>query len=703
MAQELLYTSAERGLGGLSQGYTTVARTRGMPPALAAALERCSSYPRRPTRAGRRPVKYLHVQVPAGGQTYQVLSRIAEVEAEVSGRDNFLAHHVALSAAELRRPGPVWLLRAPAFMRAAWDGQVKEYPQPRDVPQGRRTPAPCAAWERRTGDAGWAGVVAGAFRDDPQRPVYLLADDLDGDDWLALLDETIGLLPPEQRWGVTFSTLYDPTGPPYPCAWRCLPRQSDEGRKLARDPGRAIVLDLTDALGPAPDTPLVQQARTGDEPPPEAAPDWPAAAEVLAAPFVAVDPTDPAPRAPAPPTPPRRPGRANAEAPPPHAPADEADTDPAASPLFVWALRLAAGAIFLGVIGLLAALCYGLYQENSSLEQKLAEWKGEAEKASHRVVQVEKQSQKFKVEIDGLQKLRMRDEKAAADARSTLEQDRDKYKKQMESMQTGAKQQDEAWKRDMEKKVREANAEREKSNGEARRLEAQVKELHRPYKHTVVLTVSEDIKPAGRSAARTVGVRPLAEKASIAPTATVKKVHLPEEFLKDSMNEKWLRHDLLKEPGRGFTIRGKDTPTGQTEAEKEFFKCEITKDGSLEVTWAGELTKTLEHDKSRVQKTLEKHLPFMVIELAAKGSPEPIYLSLCPTVESVDEAKTILGADLPNAVIEISGHVKSLKVEPRSAEIKLADPPFQRFAVYRVVAGIRVDIVRPSPAADGKR
>ncbi len=100
MARELIYTSAERGLAGLTQGYTTVARTRGMPAQLAAALERCSSF----RQAGA--VRFQHVEVKVGGALYHVLSRLAPVEEEVSGRDNFLAYHVALDEDELPRGGP---------------------------------------------------------------------------------------------------------------------------------------------------------------------------------------------------------------------------------------------------------------------------------------------------------------------------------------------------------------------------------------------------------------------------------------------------------------------------------------------------------------------------------------------------------------------------------------------------------------------
>ena len=55
------------------------------------------------------------------------------------------------------------------------------------------------------GDAGWAGG-AESFSNDPAKPAYLIYRP--GTNVLELFDEALSLLPPEQRWNVTFSTFF---------------------------------------------------------------------------------------------------------------------------------------------------------------------------------------------------------------------------------------------------------------------------------------------------------------------------------------------------------------------------------------------------------------------------------------------------------------------------------------------------------------
>ena len=105
MSQELLYTSAPRGLKPGSRGFCTVLSTQGMPAPLATALEGLSGY-RLISSAGdkganRNPIVYSHLILPAGGRTLNVLSRIAEFGLDYSQRANKLAHHVVLDKTEL--------------------------------------------------------------------------------------------------------------------------------------------------------------------------------------------------------------------------------------------------------------------------------------------------------------------------------------------------------------------------------------------------------------------------------------------------------------------------------------------------------------------------------------------------------------------------------------------------------------------------
>ncbi|HEX6986328.1 MAG TPA: hypothetical protein VF170_13180, partial [Planctomycetaceae bacterium] len=169
MAQELLYTSAPRGLKPGSRGFCTVEATAGLPPTLVTALEGLSGYRHvAPPGDPANPVVRSHVTLSLGGRTYSVLSRIADAGADYTGRTNKLAHHVVLDPSERPKGGPAWLVAQPGLLRDRFEGEPKTLP-PRLVPAGDRPAAVCTAWQSAAGDAGWAGVLAEAFLADPSR------------------------------------------------------------------------------------------------------------------------------------------------------------------------------------------------------------------------------------------------------------------------------------------------------------------------------------------------------------------------------------------------------------------------------------------------------------------------------------------------------------------------------------------------------
>src|SRR5262249_23723038 len=108
------------------------------------------------------------------------------------------------------------------------------------------------------GDAGWGGALAGMTM--PSRPAYLIFRP--GFDPLPLIAEALALVPPAQRWGVTFSTYYTGLPPDVPCQWRCVVADSPEA-KSALESGHPHVIGLEPGQGDAPDGPLVEAARTG--------------------------------------------------------------------------------------------------------------------------------------------------------------------------------------------------------------------------------------------------------------------------------------------------------------------------------------------------------------------------------------------------------------------------------------------------------
>ena len=258
MVHELFYTSAERGLELGTSGFCTVARTRGLPKRLERLLHGLSVY-KWDLRSGHNPVVYMYTRANLDGQSLFIVSRVAPAPADYSGRSNYFAHHVVLTASELPQAGPVWLMRQPGFLEQQWDGQVRELDRGRAVPQGNVQPRRCTTWERVTGDAGWAGLLLKYVSENPTAPVYLIADD--SLPILDLLDEVIALLPIEKRWQVTFTTRYIQLPGEVSCSVRVVSPGSEKFAEAKASPRK---VDPTALRGHKPaDDPYTEAARLG--------------------------------------------------------------------------------------------------------------------------------------------------------------------------------------------------------------------------------------------------------------------------------------------------------------------------------------------------------------------------------------------------------------------------------------------------------
>ncbi|HCS51627.1 MAG TPA: hypothetical protein DIW81_08555 [Planctomycetaceae bacterium] len=160
--------------------------------------------------------------------------------------------------------GPAWLLQQSGWMVDSWDGSVKLLDKARSAPATARPAAPCKTWQNVTGDAGWAGVLAETFLADPNRKVFLIYQP--GVDILALFEEAIALLPASRRWDVTFSTYGAALPATVDCLWSGVISGTQE-EHLSKRFVNAMRIDLTKAIGTAPDTgKLVSVARTGNVP-----------------------------------------------------------------------------------------------------------------------------------------------------------------------------------------------------------------------------------------------------------------------------------------------------------------------------------------------------------------------------------------------------------------------------------------------------
>ena len=257
MSKELIYTSAPRGLLPGSSGFCTVAMSEGLPNSWRERLESLSAYTRTyPPDDPRNPVVFSHLRV----NSLHVLSRIQEMGEEYTGRTNHLAHHVVLDDRELPLGGPAWLLSQPGFLIEAWSGTARWLEPARVVPNGDSLPRVCRTWQKLTGDAGWAGVLAETFLESPERPALLLYEA--GQKVLSLFVEAMALLPPERRWDTTFSTYFTGLLPGLTCSWRGVLRGTGDARELSRRPD-VLVIDLAAHAALTQDGPLIELARTG--------------------------------------------------------------------------------------------------------------------------------------------------------------------------------------------------------------------------------------------------------------------------------------------------------------------------------------------------------------------------------------------------------------------------------------------------------
>lgn len=270
MADELVYTSAPRGLRPGSSGFCTVAATEGLSRQVIRALEGLSGYEfhfslSHPD-ADRNPVNYAHTHVVLGSETRSVLSRIAFAGADYSGRTNKVAHHVLLGPAERVPGGPAWLLATldAAHLRREWSDEPRPLPPlPLDAAlagQADPRPQPARHWQQAAGDPGWGGALVRAFIEKPEAPAFVVYEP--GTRVLPLLAESLALLPPERRWEVCFATYYSAARGSAQCHWRGVVAGSAAAAEIDRIPN-ATVVDLTRPLGQPPEDVFTVAARTG--------------------------------------------------------------------------------------------------------------------------------------------------------------------------------------------------------------------------------------------------------------------------------------------------------------------------------------------------------------------------------------------------------------------------------------------------------
>ncbi len=266
MSQELIYTAAPQGLKPGSRGFCTVAATAGMQASLVERLEALSAYrhvfPPNDPKEPQNPVSHSHLKLTIDGRRRHVLSRISAAGLSYTQRANLFAHHLVLDTVETPAGGPAWLLSQPGVMESAWKNDPQTLPPSRKAFVGDTSAAVCRKWQELTGDAGWGGVLAeSATKHDGAGALVVYRP---GMDVLPLVAESLALLPPDERWDVTFSTYYTKLPPGIECRWRFVLEDSHEA--MAHHSSSITVIDLCSPLDAPAETPWVEAARTGFPP-----------------------------------------------------------------------------------------------------------------------------------------------------------------------------------------------------------------------------------------------------------------------------------------------------------------------------------------------------------------------------------------------------------------------------------------------------
>ena len=229
MPQQLIYTSAQRGLVAGRSGHCTVARSTAMREALMLQLEKLSYYQHLSLSGGQERQIYSCRLLDIRGSRFHVLSRIQDAGLDFTNRTNFLAHHLVFTPEEIRQfPSP------PAILRS-WSGWVKTWNQDPQMLENEdwsslmnisgTVSVPATTWQQVTGDA-----VNGFGLLEARSGIALRVDNLSEDQILTLFAESLELL--ELRdprrdfrvtaWQYTFTTSMQEQDNPADFRWRCL-------------------------------------------------------------------------------------------------------------------------------------------------------------------------------------------------------------------------------------------------------------------------------------------------------------------------------------------------------------------------------------------------------------------------------------------------------------------------------------------------
>jgi hypothetical protein len=247
MPQQLIYTSAPRGVVAGRSGHCTVARSAAMREALMLQLEKLSYYQHLSLSGGQeRPIHCCRL-LDIRGSRYHVLTRLQDAGLDFTGRTNFVAHHLVFAPEEARQFAlpPVILREWPGWV-SSWSKEPElfgneDWSSLAGLSGGVSVPA--VHWQQTTGDAangyGLLEARAGsAFR----------VDGMTDEQVLALFAESLELLDlrdPRRdfrasAWQYTFTTSMQEQDNPADFRWRCLHSDNPAANRFAGPDCRAL-------------------------------------------------------------------------------------------------------------------------------------------------------------------------------------------------------------------------------------------------------------------------------------------------------------------------------------------------------------------------------------------------------------------------------------------------------------------------------
>ncbi len=283
MSQEIVFTSARRGLRSGSTGFCTVRSTRGMPSNLAQMLERLTGYTHifdaYSDEASLNPVSFTHYIARLGDQRFHILARISNAPLDHTNRSNKLAHLFAIEGRQFAKElseGPALESMTLPWIRT-WSSDTEPYVLPDQkqiqLPMTGQSPVEsCRAWKDATGDAGWAAVLAESGGEGKEIMTVIVPRDVGRCEefWsLQLVNESLSLLPPLNRWDITYSTVFSGNLPvSISCQWQFVLDGTDHAKRARLNP-RVKTIDIPDIVARrlrAPESPLTALTTNADRP-----------------------------------------------------------------------------------------------------------------------------------------------------------------------------------------------------------------------------------------------------------------------------------------------------------------------------------------------------------------------------------------------------------------------------------------------------